>query len=180
MSDDIDEITSRRLRLMAETGEASPPERFTDVKGYTDELLAQGLAGAAIRGEQRSARAGAQVERLMADRRRAITADNREAALKSLVDANGVTQYFTTCACRWHGLQVTDPELARREYDAHPCSAPSGDAIHRVYRGPIDKRPRSTMRPAFSLDEAVTRGTTTQQTDDTEQRMALLEIEGKE
>lgn len=162
-----------------------PPERFTGVKGYTDELLGQGLAGASARGLQRSARAGAAIDRIMADRRRAVTADNREAALKSMVDANGVTQYFTTCACRWHGLQVTDPELARREYDAHPCSAPSGDAIHREYRGPKDKRPKSTMRPAFDSEIARAglqgfRDVTKQVIDDAEQRMALLEIEGKQ
>lgn len=88
---------------------------------------------------------------------RAVNRDNRNAALRGVtadgtvirvdgpVGAQYAAQFFTQCACSWHGLTHADPELARREYDAHPCTANDGDAIHREYRGPIDRRPQSTM-----------------------------------
>src|ERR1700743_353497 len=48
---------------------------------------------------------------------------NRAAALQPpVIGADGIAQYFARCACGWCGLRVVDPELARREYDAHPCA----------------------------------------------------------
>src|ERR1700753_1269187 len=46
---------------------------------------------------------------------------NRVSALRGFEGADGVKQYFTRCACGWCGLRVTDPEMARRAYDAHAC-----------------------------------------------------------
>lgn len=55
---------------------------------------------------------------------------NRVAALQPVVyGANGEPLYFTQCACKWHGLRVPDPEVARREYDAHACSLVDADGM---------------------------------------------------
>lgn len=60
---------------------------------------------------------------------------NRAAALQPpTVGADGIAQYFTRCACGWCGLLVVDPEMARREYDAHPCAMDAveiGVSLHR-------------------------------------------------
>lgn len=50
-----------------------------------------------------------------------VKADNRAGALRT-VFVDGVQHFFGACACKWHGLRVGDPELALREYDAHPCT----------------------------------------------------------
>lgn len=60
---------------------------------------------------------------------------NRAAALQPpTVGADGIAQYFTRCSCGWCGLRVADPELAQREYDAHPCAMDAveiGESLHR-------------------------------------------------
>jgi hypothetical protein len=55
---------------------------------------------------------------------------NRTAALRTAENC----LYFTRCACRWTGLRVADPEVARREYDAHVCPLDAveiGVSLHR-------------------------------------------------
>ena len=62
---------------------------------------------------------------------------NREAALRS----DGAT-YWTHCACGWCGLRVADPEVARREYDAHAC------AVDDVGQAAVDRRRMARHRRA--------------------------------
>lgn len=110
---------------------------------------------------------------------------NRTASVRTVTGPNGERLHVSFCACGFHGLQLADPELARREYDAHACTVLDGDAIHRTYRGPIDKRAPSTMIPALASERAAAGVTlpgeadvapTTQTTgDEFEQRVKLLE-----
>lgn len=67
----------------------------------------------------------------------------------------GIDAYFTQCACGWCGLRVADPEVARREYDAHTCAAESigDDAVSRAqaHAGKATMPPRRTaavLKPA--------------------------------
>lgn len=119
---------------------------------------------------------------------RIVAQRNRNAALRTAVGTDGIGLHSTFCACGFRGLVVTDPEIARREYDAHACTIEDGNAIHRKYRGPIDKRPKSTLIPALAEERArmgiVLPGervdespvTTSAPTgDDFEQRVKLLE-----
>lgn len=121
--------------------------------------------------EARMRQLGAEREALA----RVVGRDNRQAALRSAVQADGSIRYHAQCACSWHGLTHADPELARREYDAHPCTANDGDAIHRQYRGPIDRRPQSTMVEARREDVDATPVAPATVDDDFEQRVKLLE-----
>jgi hypothetical protein len=64
----------------------------------------------------------------MAALRKEVAQRNRKAALRSVEAHAGEAfplgvAYWTQCACGWCGLKVGDPEVARREYDAHPCAA---------------------------------------------------------
>lgn len=105
---------------------------------------------------------------------REVSHQNRTAALRQAEDG----RWFTICACKWHGLRVDDPEVARREFDAHACSV-DGDAaveravenVDRLVYGP--KREASTMAPA---EVGETAPVVTVVEDGTEQRMALLEL----
>jgi hypothetical protein len=117
---------------------------------------------------------------------REVALDNRRASVRPVTGPNGERLHVAFCACGFHGLQVADPEVARREYDAHACTANDGDAIHRNYRGPIDKRPASTMIPALAEERAklgitlpgevpITPTTHTTTLDEFEQRVKLLE-----
>lgn len=94
-------------------------------------------------------------------------------------------KYFTQCACGFCGLQVLDPEVARREYDAHPCAAESvgqsavDRAIAETDRTVLVKRPRAVLQPTRleqPIEDHVQRHDVAVAEDDTEQRMALLEI----
>ena len=104
---------------------------------------------------------------------------NRTAALRTGTWPDGGVYHVTACACGWHGLRQADPEVARREYDAHACSI-NGDTavdraaanVDRLTYGP--KRERSSMVDAVRVEADETVQTKTE--DETEQRMALLEI----
>lgn len=121
---------------------------------------------------QRMARLGLAADGLT----RLVALRNRNAALRT-VSAGEHVLHYTMCACSWRGLLVSDPEVARREYDEHACVvAENGDSIHRVYRGPQDKRPRSSMVPAISEERVAEHAPVVQVSDETEQRMALLEL----
>jgi hypothetical protein len=86
--------------------------------------------------------------------RREVDVLNRSLSVRPVNAADGSIKHVASCACRWHGLEQADPEVARREYDAHPCSIADGDSIHRTYRGPVDKRPDSTLVPATAEERA--------------------------
>jgi hypothetical protein len=178
-----DELTARRTgaeTVALEDVDCTPRPRFCEsLEKFHARMRALGLERQALERE--------------------VALDNRRSALR-WVTRDGVVcagaeptarhgeivAYWTQCACGFHGLQVADPEVARREYDAHACTANDGDAIHRNYREPIDKRPPSTMIPALAEERArlgialpgeVPIAPTTQTTtlDDFEQRVRLLE-----
>lgn len=106
------------------------------------------------------------------EHRKALNAqENRANALKSVeVETSaqfpiGVA-YWTQCACRWCGIRVGDPEVARREYDAHPCRADGigqaavDRAIAETDRQVLHRREtnHSVLKPAIpneSLDAAL-------------------------
>lgn len=121
--------------------------------------------------------------------KQAVAARNRKEALRS-VHANeqfpiGVT-YWTACACGFCGLRVGDPELARREYDTHPCAAESigDDAVTRaqVHAGRATlpaKRTSHVLAQAFAAQDAgvpIPRSQPVAVEDEAEQRFALLEL----
>lgn len=122
-----------------------------------------------------------------AEVRRDVLLPNRVSSVRAVTGPNGERLHVSFCVCGFHGLQVADPEVARREYDAHACTVLDGDAIHREYRGKIDKRPKSTMIPALASEraaagialpgEADVAPTTTSEGDDFEQRVKLLELD---
>ena len=120
---------------------------------------------------------------------------NRTHALKGPVMVGEVKQWFTQCACGWCGLQVTDPELARREYDSHACridgvgQAATDRAIAETDRRTLAKRsapaavqPTEELRAAVAavvspVDEELEQALSgLNSADATEQRMALLEL----
>lgn len=105
---------------------------------------------------------------------------NRVAALQPPVMVRDVAHYFTQCACGWCGLQVTDPELARREYDAHACSITGDVAVDRamaeVGRSTVTKRTSQQVRPSEIRPAAVVADTAKTNVDEAEARFALLEL----
>lgn len=138
---------------------------------------------------KRMASYGANVEALKRDMRQR----NRAAALREGTWPDGAVYYFTQCACKWHGLRVNDPEVARREYDAHACAAEGlGDAAvdrAQAHAGkatmPV-KRTTAVLAPALSEQrtedaEPVLRPTNQDidELDDATRRFALLELERK-
>lgn len=125
---------------------------------------------------------GYQREREALDRE--VRQRNREAALKQGTWPDGAVFYFTQCACKWHGLRHNDPEVARREYDAHTCAAESigDDAVSRAqaHAGAATMPPRrqaAVMKPALEqpAETIETIRPAAQDLDDLEQRVRLLE-----
>lgn len=122
----------------------------------------------------------------MAALRKEVNQRNRKAALRSQeafaseAFPLGVA-YWTQCACGFCGLKVGDPELARREYDAHPCAAEDvGNraverAVAELDKGTVTKRTTMLLQPSETLAEAEVNRSTATTTDETAQRMALLE-----
>ncbi|HZJ66408.1 MAG TPA: hypothetical protein VFD36_23035, partial [Kofleriaceae bacterium] len=94
----------------------------------------------------RMASYGANVEEL----KREIRMRNRAAALRQVELPTGAIAYWTVCACEWCGLRVDDPEVARREYDAHVCVAENvgQDAVDRAqaHAGKATLPPKRTQR----------------------------------
>lgn len=91
---------------------------------------------------------------------REVNQRNRQAALRSVLvaraDGTDVAQFWTQCACGWCGLRVADPEVARREYDAHACAAENvgNDAVSRAqaHAGKATmpaKRTAAVLQPAL-------------------------------
>lgn len=124
---------------------------------------------------------------------REVKQRNRGAALREGIWPDGAVYYFTQCACKWHGLRVADPEVARREYDAHACAADGlGDAAvaraqaHAGKATMPEKRTASVLKPALAEQrtedaEPVLRPTRQDldDLDDATKRFALLELGSK-
>ena len=136
---------------------------------------------------RRMAGYGADVEQL----RREIRMRNRAAALRSteIETHSGGTRltYWTVCPCGWCGLRADDPEVVRREYDAHECVAEGVGqaAVDRAIEAAahphagLVKRTQHVLQPAIvehkpehKPEELVPSRT---EVDDLEQRVALLE-----
>lgn len=118
---------------------------------------------------------------------------NRNAALRAVAMADGATQYHTQCACKWHGLRVSDPEVARREYDAHACTITGevGQTLRRTGE-PLTQAWIDETKAQLTADQADLERTlavlsppaeytsapvvTTTDADGLEQRVALLEV----
>lgn len=88
-----------------------------------------------------------QLEIEMQALRAKLASDNRRDSLRGpvFVGKRQVAHYYTQCTCKWTGTRVKDPEVARREYDAHPCTLEHGDtavdrAIANAGRGSIGHR----------------------------------------
>ena len=112
--------------------------------------------------------------------RREVSQRNRQAALRNVDTPRGL-QYFTQCACGFCGLRVEDPEVARREYDAHDCAAAGVGqaAVDRAITGSVEKRTAAVLKPALgelneSDREQLKRSVEVE--DDAGQRFQLLEL----
>jgi hypothetical protein len=133
--------------------DAPPDDRFKELpEGVTPELAEERIKSAFARlGAKRIERRARETAAYQAAERSEAVRANRANALRSIV-ADGVTVHFAACACRWHGLRVSDPEVALREYDAHPCTIPLDmEADHPAFRdlrtvdGKLVKRPVSVL-----------------------------------
>lgn len=123
--------------------------------------------------------------RAHAQEARAIQRDNRAAALRE-VEVAGMVKYFTQCACGFCGLRVEDPEVARREYDAHACAISGNAHVDRAIatidnNGPLIKRQHGDMQAVPSLAKDIIEHAPASQAkriveDDTEARMRMLEL----
>jgi len=137
---------------------------------------------------QRSRRAAywaakdAQYAKAYAGKRRHVDRLNRDAALRKVAD---LEQWFAACACGWCGLRVADPEVARREYDAHVCAISGDEHVERAVEHVNDaesygaKREHADMQVVAKAWDAMVDCAATQMAkvgDETEQRMALLEL----
>lgn len=178
-----------------------PADRFKELELPSgvdaDEAIARISRAFRKLGDKRQARRDREVSVLLEAERAEAVRLNRSNALRT-VTADGATLYFGACACRWHGLRVSDPEVALREYDAHPCTIPlETEADHPAFRelrmgadGKLVKRPASALALNQVLPDGTIINTITAPigaevapeaakvttTDDTEARFALLEL----
>jgi len=120
---------------------------------------------------------------------RGVTADGSTFKVLGPESAQFAAQFFTQCACGWCGIRVADPEVARREYDAHACAAQSigDDAVSRAqsHAGKATmpaKRTAAVLKPALEeqrIDETsqALQGLRPDvgDLDDLEQRVRMLE-----
>jgi len=70
----------------------------------------------------------------LASMRKQTSRLNRNDALRWSTATDGAKQYFARCACGWCGLSVSDPELAKREYDDHACAMDAEEIGVRLHR----------------------------------------------
>lgn len=169
-------------------------DQSADIPGYTEDALKRGIAGALRRGAKRHARFGAALAAEAEADRRTTYLDNRNGALRGPVLIDGVEHWWCVCVCRWTGLRVRDPEVAKREYDAHPCSIHADQAVDRALAEldgvTLTKHPKSTLVPALAErrtdadNAALAReaavaaiGKLEEQADAAEVRFALLELD---
>lgn len=116
----------------------------------------------------------------LSELRRDVQQRNRQAALRQHADGE---RYWTACSCGWHGLQTQDPEVARREYDAHDCAAAGvgqsavDRAIAETDRNVLVKRTKHVLKPALApLEREDAPIVSVVEQDGAEQRFALLEL----
>jgi hypothetical protein len=134
--------------------DTAPLDRFAELPEGIDadvaeERIKRAFAKHGARRQERRARELA--VHMEAERREAVRL-NRASALRTVV-VDGATLHFGACACRWHGLRVSDPEVALREYDAHPCTISlETEHDHPAFRelrydadGKLVKRPASAL-----------------------------------
>ena len=134
--------------------------------------------------EARMARMGHQLETVG----REVEQRNRDAAVRHVALPNGYERWWTVCSCGFCGLRVEDPELARREYDAHVCAAAGvgqaavDRAIAETDRATLVKRTQHVLRPSVAEKEEITTRDCAEAIvapdaviDDFEQRVKLLE-----
>lgn len=169
-----------------------PADRFAEVAVPIDGIAAaleRLRAKGAARKHAQHARARAEHAAMV---RAEVTRPNRDNAVQT-VEENGLVRYFARCACNWCGLRVDDPELARREYDAHPCTITGDDAVERAQQNVdrdvfdratgklvVPKRTADQMQVATGLRHDVETSAApaiTQTEDDAAQRFALLELD---
>jgi hypothetical protein len=179
--------------------DAPPDDRFKDLPdGVTAELAEERIKSAFARlGAKRLERRARETAAYQAAERSEAVRLNRENALRS-VREDDVTHYFGACACRWHGLRVSDPEVALREFDAHPCTIPFDmESDHPAFRdlrtvdGKLVRRPVSVLAlnqvmPDGQIINSITtrtgselaleQGRQTTADEDAELRAALLEL----
>lgn len=133
--------------------DAPPSDRFKELPDGVDADVATERLKAAFakHGARRQEKRDREVAAFQAAARSQAIRLNRASALRTVV-ADGVTVHYAACACRWHGLRVSDPEVALREYDAHPCTIPLDmEADHPAFRelrmvdGRLVKRPASEL-----------------------------------
>lgn len=181
--------------------DTAPADRFKELElppGVdADEATERIKRAFAKHGKRRQERRDREVAAHQAAERAEAIRLNRGNALRTVV-VEGVTLHFGACACRWHGVRVSDPEVALREYDAHPCTIPlETEADHPAFRelrfdgdGRLVKRPASML----ALNQVLSDGTiintitapvgaevapvekTTTLDEDQEKRAALLEL----
>ena len=99
----------------------------------------------------------------------------------AVVDSQGISKYFTQCGCGWCGLRVEDPELARREYDKHPCTIGLAFEPGLTGRGakeplPIDWAQTTKDLLERKLGSEAAPVVTTTEVDGTERRFQLMEL----
>lgn len=126
----------------------------------------------------------------MAELRREVRLRNRKEALRQITLPDDTVAYWTACACGWCGLRVDDPEVARREYDAHACAAENVGqaAVDRAIEAaahphaPLVKRTQHVLQPALAEIKPAEVGELERMTadvpvDEAEQRFQLLELD---
>lgn len=102
-----------------------------------------------------------------------------------IFDSNGQAWFTAKCACKWHSLQARDPEVARREYDAHACSLVDADGgwqpgqtLHRKSEVPLVQTDWVAQTKAMLSQhtEDDTPVVTVTEADDSVVRFSLLEL----
>lgn len=114
----------------------TPADRFKELPEGVDADEAEARIKRAFskHGRRRQERRDLEVAKFQAAERREAIRLNRGNALRTVTE-DGVKHFFGACACRWHGLRVSDPEIALREYDAHACTIPLDmEADHPAFR----------------------------------------------
>jgi hypothetical protein len=134
--------------------DTTPLDRFKELPDGIDAEVAEDRIKRAFakHGARRQERRARELAMHMEAERREAVRLNRASALRTVV-VDGATLHFGACACRWHGLRVSDPEAALREYDAHACTIPlETEHDHPAFRelrydadGKLVKRPASAL-----------------------------------
>ncbi len=164
----------------------TPRPRYRESQAaFEARLTAMGSDLAAVRAEVKQRNRNAALRVVL--RSGAI---ERWESVASAIEAGRVViaAYFTQCGCGFCGLRVEDPELARREYDAHVCAAAGvgqaavDRAIAETDRTTMVKRTQHVLQPSIgeqvdeimaTLDKHQVHGA--EVADDFEQRVKLLE-----